>query len=386
MPHTRILAAGLAALTLSACGGTAPTNFTGRVYDGASGSRLADYKLFLEFNGASRRANVDRNGRYKVGPVASGHDFTIAIEAEGYRSFLSHNPGLAVAPRCRLNQNNAICPRNTAGSRYFDAYLFPEGLPSPEVTFDITLDDSEEAPSGLIRLRPTTLSVLYDDPNEQRAGIGTQVWSNDDDLQNRAVTKSFSDGVVTFDEGELTYGVTYTVTVFGVDGYVPRETTYQSGLDGNGAVTLSRVADTPLQVVFQSPDLGVPNAEGTIFLVFNQPIAWDYEELEDDYLSIIDGNFSIFSPDDDGDGNRNELPDASASGQPRGTNAEINGNQLILTWDGTLSSSDGDDPIISVTYAGLSQIGVRAERGPLTNRDSVGSILGSDSISVNLIP
>lgn len=381
------LSSGL--LMTAALSGTACTNhtlFTGRVYDGASGSRLTDYKLFLEYGRSSMRGNVDRNGRYAVGPLANGHDYTVAIEAEGYRSFLSHNRAIPIPDRCRVTESRTCPPMMSRNSRYYDAYLFPEGLPSPAVTFDITLDDNENLPSGLIRLRPTTLSILYDESGEQRAGITGQVWSNDDDLQARSVTKPFSDGAVTFDEGELVYGVRYVVTVFGIDGYAVRESQYQSGLDGNQAILVSRVADAPLELSFASPDLGLPNAEGTVFLGFNQPIEFDFEERVDAYRKIVDDNFSIFSP-----GGGNTLPDPGDTSPTRGTGIEIVDNQVILTWDGTLDSSDDDDPIQSVTYGGLDQITIRSVRGPVTNRATIGELLGTvsspaSSITVDLIP
>ncbi len=383
MSFSRILPV-LAAVATAGCDNTW-TTFTGRVYDGASGARLTDYKLFLEYAGRIRRASVDRNGRYRVGELAPNHDFTIAITAEGYRSFLSHNPALPPNLDCHLPREG-ICPGETDNaSRYFDAYVFPSNLPSPEVTFDITLGDTEALPSGVIRLQPTTRSTLYDEADEQVAGVGAQLWANDDDLQARAITRTFTDGAITFEQGELVYGVTYTVTVFGIEGYAPAEARYQSGIDGNTVITAFRVNNAPLALVFASPDLGLPVADGTIILAFNQPILFDVEDDADLYRQAVDDNFSIVSFDDDGDGNRNALPDRGDGSRTRGTDVAISGNQVILTWSGTLETTDADDAIRTVIYGGLNDLAIRSARGPATNRAVLGDLVGP-SIAIDLVP
>jgi hypothetical protein len=65
--------------------------FDGRVYNGVDGNRLVDYDIQLQFLDREIDGTVDDNGRYFLGPLTPFNDYTIAIEANGYRSFLSHN-------------------------------------------------------------------------------------------------------------------------------------------------------------------------------------------------------------------------------------------------------------------------------------------------------
>src|SRR5688572_33383590 len=65
--------------------------FTGRVYDGAAGTRLVDYDIELQYLDRIVAGIVDDDGRYSIGPLQPFNDYTIAIRAEGFRSFLSHN-------------------------------------------------------------------------------------------------------------------------------------------------------------------------------------------------------------------------------------------------------------------------------------------------------
>ncbi|MBJ94415.1 MAG: hypothetical protein CMP23_08030 [Rickettsiales bacterium] len=370
-----------ALMMLAGCSPLGSFNFTGRVYDGASGNRLMDYSIRAEYWRESIAGQVDGSGRYTLGSIPEGQDFTVVIEAEGYRSFMAHTALFEDAT-----------PERTE-SLYFDAYLFPEGLPSPEVRFHINLPEPDVLAEGVIRLEPTTSSSLYSESSEP-VGIsdgshGRQLWRNDDDLQFRAVTRAFSDGQVTFAEGELVYGVTYAVTVLDVDGYADLSRTYTSGSQGDQAWTLNPEGYSSLQLVFASPSLDLWNSEGLAVLIFNQPIAYYAEGRINDYLEAVDDATTIDSPDADGDGSENLLNFTVDDElvQERGTSITITGNQLQLGWSlAGLEVADGDDPIHSVTYGGLYEVELVAADGPVTNRSSLGSLLGSSNLTVELLP
>ncbi len=348
--------------------------YVGRVYDGTTGDQVTRYTLVAEYMDVRMDAAVDENGRYLVGPVLPGHDFTIEIDHEGYRSFMAHN--------AQFEDEDT----EDIDSFYFDAYLFPSNLPSPEVTFDIHLAQTDADATGLIRLAPAGQSSLYDDAAEQPAGVPTQVWFNDEDLQASTVATPFSGSSVTFAEGDLVYGVNYNVTVYDVDEYQDFTATFQSGIDGHQSYVLSHETDAPLALVFASTELGIANPSGEAILVFNQPIAFFDSNLIDRYEEALDDNFAINSPDADIDGEGNLLPvDEDELVRERGTSMVIEGDTLTLRWNfSSLLESDSDDPIEHLIYGGLNSIELLATRGPITNRASVGTLLGSDSITVDL--
>ena len=378
IPISLVLAAAL--MMLNGCT-VGSFNFTGRVYDGASGNRLVNYTIRAEYWQTSIDGEVDELGRYTLGSIPEGQDFTVIIEAEGYRSFMAHTA---------LLEDDT--PDRTEGL-YFDAYLFPEGLPSPQVLFHINLLDEEQLAEGVIRLEPTSSSSLYDESVEP-VGVsdgtyGRQIWRNDEDLQFRAVTRAFTDGQVNFDEGELVYGVTYNVTVLDVDGYADLSTSYTSGNQGDQSWTLSTEGYTPLDVVFVSTSLDLWNSSGLAVLIFNQPISYYAEGRINEYLEAVDDATQIYSPDFDVDGETNnlEFTDDEFTSQERGTSITITGAQLQLSWSTAgLETEDSDDPIRSVTYGGLNSVELVATDGPVMNRSTLGSLLGSSSLTVDMIP
>jgi hypothetical protein len=221
-----------------------------------------------------------------------------------------------------------------------------------------------------------------------------QIWVNDEDMQFRSVTRTFENGVVNFEEGELVYGVTYDVTIFDVDGYDIGTGSYTSGADDHLSWTLQPLSYSDLDVVFMSTELGLWAEDGTVTIVFNQPIQWFAEERLEVYAESLDDGTSINSPDDDADGDVNVLNNVAEPGddeddsQENGTSMEINGDRLVLSWDAGagLDDTDGDDPILSLTYGGLNGVNIQSVRGPITNRNSVGAIIGSDTLTVDLVP
>jgi hypothetical protein len=349
-------------------------SFVGRVHDGATGARLTDYTISLIFWDQLLPGIVESDGRYRVGSLHEKHDFTIEITADGYRSFLSHNPMIEDIDDIR--------------SYYYDAYLFPYDLPTPETLFYIYAGDTEERPSGLYRMRPVAASALYDDEAERPVGIqegteGVQRWENDEDLQFQTLFGSFSDGEFVLAPGELVYGVTYKVTLFGVNKYDETEGFFTAGVSGNQSYVLTANEGTPLMVSFESSSLGVPLDEAAVTVVFNQPIELDPLQGTNFYLNQLNLGFSIVSPDEDEDGEINAL-----RATKRGVEMSLGIDRLTLRWNtaDALELIDADDPITRVFFGGLDTLNLRPLGGDLDSVKSLASMLTSNTLTVRLNP
>ncbi|HSC87369.1 MAG TPA: hypothetical protein VLC09_08880 [Polyangiaceae bacterium] len=348
--------------------------FSGYVYDGVSAAPLKDYKLTLTYDGVvvpgegaggaadgatSLEATVDANGRYHVGPLKPQSDFSISIEAEGYRTFNSHNEQRFGLPGGVERQSTEI----------YEAYLFPSGLESPGVTLELfSENDAQPRPTGKVRISPfngdgeSELSLA----GTIGASVNGQLWQNDDDARSATVIKDVEDGVLEIGAGDLVYGVTYTATVYSVDGHQYDNFIFTAGITGSQSVVLPELEDSALQLVSSSLDGGEPNEDGTLRLVFNRPIRIAPSQSEAYVLETIDDNFSIFSPDEDADLNVNALATTTTdddSTQENGTGFEIDGNTITLSWAnvaGNFETRDTDDPILSVTYGGFANIQIQA--------------------------
>jgi hypothetical protein len=363
--------------------------FTGRVYDGAAGTRLVDYDIELQYLDRIVAGIVDEDGRYSIGPLEPFNDYTIAIRAEGFRSFLSHNL-MKVNDEQTFNNDTNDDDTHPDRSQYFDAYLYPTNIVTTGVTFRVTASDSDVPPAGTIRLRPAGSSSLVNDPIEMPAGVGGQVWLNDEDLQFASVVRDFSDGIVNFADGDLIYGVTYVVTIYNVRGHAMTTGTYTAGVQSNASFVVDPLSATPIELAFVSTQLGAPSPSGEVVFVFNQPVQLDPLSTSDATVRSLEANFSIDSPDEDGDGMRNALEafDPAAAAGSRGLSFEVSVNKLTLRWNpaDALLTSDVDDPIRSVTYGGLGGITLRPLSGQASDARTVDALLGATSITVPVTP
>src|SRR5262249_37616526 len=122
------------------------------------------------------------------------------------------------------------------------------------------------------------------------------------DLLTQTVEKSFTDGSVNFDVGELVYGVSYEVAIYGVTGEQPLVASGQSGIVA-GAVTsrtfaLTAETQDPLAIVQNdatncTPPLPADTTYGgKITLTFNTPI----ELVGTTYREDFDNALMIFEP------------------------------------------------------------------------------------------
>ncbi|HWO11990.1 MAG TPA: hypothetical protein VNN80_20995, partial [Polyangiaceae bacterium] len=333
--------------------------YSGRIYDGVSLQRLTNYSMQLEYFDRVIPATVDANGRYFVGPLLADADYSVVIQAEGFRSFLSHNERLSASG-------------DTLLSLYYDAFLYPDGIASPGATCRVRLSDSNELPTGFMRFAPTSSSSLMDEDEETPVGVtssdaGRQLWSNDEDLQQRSLVLPFTNGELALASGQLVYGVAYTVTIYGVAGHEAIAGSFTAGVDGDKSWVLDPLVDSPLAITSLSSDELTPASDGTLAIRFNQPIALDPGVNATTLQRALNNGFFIDSPNTDGDANQNVLVDDASLTPPidpgyAGVSLEIVGDVLYLRWDRAtgLATTDADEPILWATYNGLSAVMVYA--------------------------
>jgi hypothetical protein len=353
--------------------------FTGRIYNGVTLERVMSYEMKLEYFDRVLTAKVDGDGRFIVGPVLPNADYTVIVKAEGYRSFLSHNSKFSVSG-------------SGLSSWYYDAFLYPSSVEAPAVQARFTLDDDTKLPSGTVRFAPSTASSLVDQP----AGVAGQVWVNSEDLQQRALVKSFTDGKVEIAKGELVLGVTYDVTVYGAGSYQIDGGSYTAGEDGNPLFTLSHLTEEAIKIVAMTSEAAALSPSGTVEIRFNQDIqAWPQMDQQRVLLALNRG-VSINSPDKDNDTEVNTL--AAENADPtmtpanfRGVSWEISGNRLTLKWDREkgLSTSDTGDPINSLIYDNLNEIqiytGLKPTSAPMGLGTLISSMTGSTDVEVKMV-
>ncbi|MEO8181835.1 MAG: hypothetical protein ABI895_23625 [Deltaproteobacteria bacterium] len=358
--------------------------FAGRVYDGVSLNRLTDYSIRLEYYDRIVDGTVDaKTGRYLVGPLLASADYSIVVESAGYRSFLSHNERLAGAASTSLV------------SLYYDAFLYPESVSVPAVKCRVRLSDSADLPSGFMRFAPRTSSSLFDEDTELpvgviSAGAGRQLWTNDEDMQQRSFMVEFKNGEVEIESGRLVYGVNYEVTIYGVAGHELITGSFTAGVDGESSWVLDPLVQTELVVTSVSTDARTPTANGELEVRFNQPIALDPGVSVTTLQRTLNDAFSFDSPDADADNNRNVMANASATGPVapgyRGVSLAIEGDLLRLSWSraGAMSSNDAGDPVYSVTYGGLGSVLVYSANAQRPVPIALSTLLGSEATSVSV--
>lgn len=346
------LAAVMAAGALSACSldrnvavSEAGYYFQGYIYDGVSNERIDDYSMNVQFFNTEVEATVNDDGQFLVGPIEPFQDYTVTIDADNYREFFASEPFFVGEPR----------GRNSTQTQVFEAFLFPEDLESPALTFDLSTADGER-PDGTIRVTPAddvgTSAIALD--NAINGSVNGQVWSNDADRKTRTVTANVDGGMVTFEQGDLVYGVTYTATLFNTEGEQFQSFDFTAGFTDNQNVTLARLAEQDLTIVANSLTVDNLDEEATITLTFNRNIELSPRFTEDSVKEAFDDAFTISSPDADNDGERNDLTTDDADDvQERGARFKIDGNQLTLRWqnnDSNFDNRDNGDPIASATY------------------------------------
>jgi hypothetical protein len=361
--------------------------YFGDIYDGVTGQQVKSYNIAVEYFGRRLEGTVDARGGFALPAIPANNDFSVYIDARGYRPFVSHQ-----------QQWHDVVKADR--SFHYEAYLFSTSLTVADVPVTVTLSDSGQLPNGSLRLRPTALSQVYDAANERPAGItatydGTpviQLWENDYDLLAETVWQDFNAGETTLPGNKLVYGVPYQLAVLNVPGYQYNQaTTFTAGVDGRQALLLTRLSPDPLAVSYMSTRDGNPKPDGSLTIVFNQPIELDPLVSMGSYLEAVDNAFSIVSENTDGDTDFNTLkPNANPNVQERGTNMVVSGQTIVFTWDratGILPPGDPNDTIRSVTYGAMGQIRVRPVGGVAADAVTLSSLLGgANTVTVIVTP
>ena len=333
--------------------------FMGSIYDGAMGTIIPDYEIWLSFGTKTIQGKVDGNGRYTLGPLAAWNDYAITISRADYRAFVSYNAGIAPPTPPAASQQSDVYSANTMQTLNFDAYLFPAALAAAPLAISIIKSDSTTTPvEGSIRLRPTGQSNIQD----QVAGITGQVWANDQDMLAAAFNGTVTAGSIVVPSEALVYGVPYNVQVYGVAGYQPTTATVRAGAQESLIVSIATTA-SPLimtaNTIAQCKPFGQSTnvvATAQITFTFNATSIEDATpvtvsagrgpEILDNGLSVVTMLGTTLKPN------------ASTTVQERGTSFLANGNTLMISWNPSvgLTAPSPSDSISSVTYNNLGSI------------------------------
>ena len=393
----------VAAIAAGGCGGgDSHTDnqvfFVGYAYDGATGARLDKSVLndvSILFGDKTIAFEITDDGRFvSRDPLPTWRDYTVKIDATGYRSFSSSNTGIDVP--ASLAMTDGVAQAETVQTLDFAAYLFPVSLKAPKFTLQIAVPDPltggpvTDMVNGQLRLRPQTSSAIL---------IGTssattpakRVWANSGDLLTQTIERSFTNGSASIDEGEMVYGVAYQLTVFGVDGYQPLDFTGTSGVGSSNppivagtvtseSFTLIPVAQDPLKIVAHDGAGCVPPSPtsnlygGKLTLTFNYEVESATGTLAED----IDNNISISTPSPT---TTTYCTIRTATGdlaQERGSKGRFTGNAMSFSFNPTVglatTSSFGGvcAPPPSITsimyYAQFSTIYLQPKGQPLRKR------------------
>lgn len=381
MDRGRLGLAALALLVGAGCGDTGNVYwFTGRVYDGATGTRLTGYSVTLQYRDVTQTGDVDEQGRYVLGPLYPSADYSVIVAANGYRTFMSHNmmrtsPGVA------------------SQTFYYDAYVYPGNAVVPATNVLVTLGDVPTPPAdGVVRMQPTSHPSLTQPGVNTPPGVATatgaeqQIWENDEDLQFRAVSRPIRTGVATFEPGTLVFGVAYQWTIEGVSGHQNLSGTFTAGVDAQVAATVQPYNAANLAVAFHSASLNAIVPTGELVVVMNQPVEFDPTVIPARMVEAVDTGLSITSPDANANGMLNTLR-SDSNANDHNVSIAIAGNRITFTWDRNtaLATADADDPIVAVTYNNLSEVRLQ----PVGNRDpravrNLNELVGGRGLSVRM--
>jgi hypothetical protein len=400
LPTVRHFALPFGLLLLGACadaeridpptagGADHSVSFVGYAYDGATGTRLLAFGIDVLADDTTLNGSVAPDGRYSVGTLSAWDDFTVAISAEGYRAFLSHNARIGLPAEFAQSDDIDIGSHQTL---HVDAYLFPAALEAPAVNFTITSAVPGASPAGSIRLRAVSASLLADQAADLPGGVPGQLWSNDEDLQAGVISSEFSGGMFGLMAGELIYGVTYKVDIYDVAGFQPFTGMYTAGVETNKTFTLAEALAEPLVVTSSLPVTCQPPASANatsgavVTLTFNHPVEFGSLMYPGGPQEALDDFISIVSPDDNLDTIINTLfQDNSDSVQERAVSASVAGNTLTISWNPSLGLEikDGLDPITQVSYAGLANVQLQRVGSP-SSAKTLSTLLGTSSITCN---
>jgi hypothetical protein len=372
--------------------GTHNIYFMGTVIDGVLNTPLAatdpnspPYEISLVYGTTTVKGKVDASGRYTLGPLPAWNDYGIIISATNagdYRSFSSYNPGIAPPAPPTTSQSADIYTADTMQTFDFDAYVFPTSATAPDVTLTISESDqlagTTPSAAGTIRIQPTSQSVIQGKAGE----VGSQVWTNSQDLFASAITDAFAAGTYTVTGAKLVYGVSYAATVYGVDGHQPSSGTFQAGVTSSSSIAVTPLSTTPLPppvLVSTSGTCHTGSAPvstttpiATVTITFNVPVVDGTTSVGGD-AEILDNGVTVQTS-----GVSTLKTNLSSAAQERGTSLVFSGNTLTIGWTPSvgLASPGSSDIVQYVYYQNLSSMYVEQPNHP-ESRISLGSVLGS---------
>jgi hypothetical protein len=117
--------------------------FVAYVYDGARGVRLAKGSITsvaIRYRDKSIATDIDADGRVVARePLPTWQDYAVYITADGYRPFVSHNPGIDIPASVAMT--DGLGGLGTIQTFHYGAYLFPTGLKAPALVLNIEYAD-----------------------------------------------------------------------------------------------------------------------------------------------------------------------------------------------------------------------------------------------------
>ncbi|MCC6811483.1 MAG: hypothetical protein IT381_28900 [Deltaproteobacteria bacterium] len=309
-------------------------DFTGYVYDGTSGQPLSGYTLRLEYGQKTLAATVGGGGRFVISEFPSLVDYEVVITAEGYRPFRSFNKRLGDVTADPADVGTLV-PGGQDDARYatetlsVEAVLFPSELVAPAAAVPVLLADSSARPAGTARFVPLAASTLQLPLITPAALLR---WRNALDAQQATVVKTFADGAIVLDEGELAYGVPYAVDVWGVSGYQAKtaaanDPPYVAGNVDGVPITLQPQLQAPLMLAYSNVDEAAIVTDARLVFVLNQPAQLDPRAELGVFREQLDNAVAIEPAPS------NPLkPSSSASVAERGVSLTIDGQLLTIAW------------------------------------------------------
>ena len=390
---TVLLAAGIAA-TGAGCGGsngphdgTHNIYFMGTVIDGVLNTPIGTsgttaYDISLVYGTTTVKGKVDAaTGRYTLGPLPAWNDYGVIIQAPGYRGFSSYNGGIAPPAPAQTSLSADVYTADTTQTFDFDAYVFPSSSTAPDVTLAITESDQPASATptaaGTIRIQPTSQSAIQGKTGE----VGGQVWTNSEDLFAASITESFTAGTYTAPGAMLVYGVSYAVTIYGVDGYQPSAGSFQAGVTSSSSISITPLATTPLPpptLVSTSGTCHTNDAPvstttpiATVTFTFNVPVADGTTSVGGD-AEILDNGIYVATSS----GVATLKSSTSSTVQERGTSLVFSGNTVTIGWTPSvgLASPISGDTVTEIEYETLSSMYVEQPNHP-ESRVSLGSLV-----------
>jgi hypothetical protein len=357
----RVVAMSIGVLALGCGNDNAPHTgrhdifFMGAVIDGATGKPLTGYQISLVWGTNTAKGKVDASGRYTLGPLPAWNDYGVLISSDGYRAFSSYNAGIAPPAPGSTSLSADVYTADTTQTFNFDASLFPSTLAPPDLSIAvIETGPNAKTAAGKIRLQPTSQPAIQSQPTE----IQGQTWANDADLYAGAISADFTAGTYKVPGAMLTYGVTYAVTVYNVDGFQPSMATpVQAGVSTGASILLSPLTVPPLQLIAntvamcRAPATLNDTSSAIVTLTFNETVedgtlsSGGGAEQLDNGLSISDTMFTSTLQ-----------VNSSSTMQERGVTMTIADNVVTIAWNPMvgLATKGTGDVIRTVTYSSTS--------------------------------